>query len=967
MPHPLQIVDFLKPDNSPAPGLVHVSDPVTDRIEEKAFVRDARRFKYKVDYVFFRRYTDGRSSKAMAYVIDATPNKLTEDEIAELHSQMWIQGLVPLLYVGWRDRIDILSCARGSDFWDERKERNVYNPADTFKIAAAIDQKLKWNKYSAYRLADGRFWEHDVKDNRDRQIANYDKAAHKSLIQAVMEADKELGGNKNQAIRKLLLLIILIKYLEDRRVFQKSFFSNFNAENILDIFKNGDPKEVLELLFKLEKHFNGDIFRIHDSEKNNITKDALRELAVLIEGRTLDSQRFLWKQFSFEHLPVEIISNLYQGFIPKDNENKGSVYTPPILADLLLDQVMPYDELEGNERILDPACGSGVFLVGAFKRLINTLRFKQKIDPNDTDIFISALKNTINESIFGVDLNSFALRLTSFSLSLAICDALHPKEIWEKLKFDPLIGSNLIESDFFTEMELDSYKNDSILNRKLDYIIGNPPFKRNDSASAKEIEKVEKKNKNRGKLPDNQMAYLFLEQSMKLLRSNGKCCLIQPSGFLYNSRSKNFKFNFFKCYQVKTVLDFTSIRGLFGESEADTKTIAILSLVNSPLKNNLIEHLTFRRTKSIKERVCFELDYYDFHKVTQERATTDEFIWRINLINGGRLIALSDRFRKMNTLGNYLNKQNKLKNWEYGEGFVIGDVEDKDRILTGKPFLERPYFVSDEIDTNRIKNNKLKLTHFSSDPQNKKGLFHSPLILLKLIFNYPILFWEDDALAYRKGILGIHAPENNYDELFKLYQILKEKREIFTFSSILNGYRALTGNATSIDKQEVDIFPFPEEINELNLVYWEEILKRDVQKYLVDYIRLGQESKLLKDKVEENQITDYSDVFVKMLGSIYENLKATEYHFAWDGFICQPFYFGDKPNLSWVVNQDENTIRNLIIDENYHGKLRTYRILRYYDKNVILIIKPDRLRYWIRSTAIRDADDTLVDLFNQGY
>jgi hypothetical protein len=43
------------------------------------------------------------------------------------------------------------------------------------------------------------------------------------------------------------------------------------------------------------------------------------------------------------------------------------------------------------------------------------------------------------------------------------------------------------------------------------------------------------------------------------------------------------------------------------------------------------------------------------------------------------------------------------------------------------------------------------------------------------------------------------------------------------------------------------------------------------------------------------------------------------------------------------------------------------RVLRFYDRNVILIVKPDRLRYWIRSTAIRDADETLADLQKQGY
>jgi len=46
---------------------------------------------------------------------------------------------------------------------------------------------------------------------------------------------------------------------------------------------------------------------------------------------------------------------------------------------------------------------------------------------------------------------------------------------------------------------------------------------------------------------------------------------------------------------------------------------------------------------------------------------------------------------------------------------------------------------------------------------------------------------------------------------------------------------------------------------------------------------------------------------------------------------------------------------------------QTLRVFRFYSDNVMLTVKPDRLRYWIRSTAIRDADETLIDLREQGY
>ena len=102
-----------------------------------------------------------------------------------------------------------------------------------------------------------------------------------------------------------------------------------------------------------------------------------------------------------------------------------------------------------------------------------------------------------------------------------------------------------------------------------------------------------------------------------------------------------------------------------------------------------------------------------------------------------------------------------------------------------------------------------------------------------------------------------------------------------------------------------------------------------------------------------------------MLGSIYDNLKASTPIF-WNNLICQPFYFGDSPELTWLDSDAEANLEKLIYYEN-HERLRTVRVFRFYDKNVLLIVKPDRLRYWIRSTAIWDADETLTHLYHQGY
>ena len=351
----LLLVDLIGPDGTLAPGLVSTKIGIEETalsVDEQAAVFAAKFFEH-IDYIFFRRFSDGRSSQVSAYIVDNSDERLDEKVLGELHRQVWLYGMAPLLYVSWPSRIDILTCARGPDFWEDEGQRCLYKPADAIRIADSITREL--HKYSVLRLADGTFWE----EPSNGELADYEKAAHQLLIQAVVEADNELKGEKNPVLRRLLLLMVLIKYLEDRGVFPDRWFGQFHegAKNFFEVLKSGDSEKVYGLLDSLERKFNGDIFSL-PSDGQKLTNTILNRFADLVGARTLKRQQYLWIQFSFKHLPVEIISHLYQRFVQGGH---GAIYTPPFLASLLLDHAMPYCKLTGKERVLDPACGSGVF------------------------------------------------------------------------------------------------------------------------------------------------------------------------------------------------------------------------------------------------------------------------------------------------------------------------------------------------------------------------------------------------------------------------------------------------------------------------------------------------------------------------------------------------------------------------------------------------------------------------------
>jgi hypothetical protein len=918
-------------------GLVSVRHPPSSLpVNEAALTRQLGRFEL-VDYVFFRRFNDGRSSQPAALVIDNTDEAHTEQDVALAHHQLWLAGIAPIVYVAKPTRIDILSCARQPDFW--KNGQCSYSPADTLEIASQVDSELaKRHRYAAGRLADGSFWE----DRQNQSLADHQKAAHESLIRSVVEADRALNGEGNPLARRLLLLTILVKYLEDRGVFPNAgWFGRFRkgARSFLDVLSVGEPDEVAGLLKFLEDRFNGDVFSIPDGYR--LTKKVLRSVAELVEARTVNGQRYLWELYSFDFIPIEVISHLYNRFV----KGNTAVYTPPFMADLLLDYAMPCRHLSGHERVLDPACGSGVFLVGAFKRLVNAWRSRHRWRTPDVD----TLKELLRSQIFGVEQHSSAVDLTAFSLSLAVCDALQPNVIWEKLRFDKLRGASLRQADFF-DICLKTDRGDGDFPSSFDVIVGNPPFESNFTEAADAVCKA--RGREEPLIPDKQIAYLFLDRCLPKLSKQGRLCLIQSSNFLYNLKSHPFRSAVALSGRLEKLLDFTSIRGLF--KPRDPKTVAVLA---GPASCDSIDHFTFRRTFRVAEVLGFEIDHYDRHQLTPTEIADDPRAARTNLLGGGRLGTLAARIRQKRTLGKYV----KNRGWLMGEGYIAGTGGTPAAWLTGKRLLPTEALTRDEIAEEELA--IVSETSFIR-PRNEE-LYKPPLILIKENESLPIAYWDDGSLAFKHEIVGIRPCPGDEADHKALHADLFEHADVLRFCLLINGSRALVAKATAVHKNDIEQLPYPDNLAELSLANWEQIIADDTLKYMADFVRLGQNSILLKAPASDTDMATYASTFGGMLGTLYENLNAAEPVFL-NGLICQPFYFGDTPNVEWLGIDCEEQLIDLIYDESLPS-LRTVRVVRLYHENVLFVIKPDRLRYWIPSVAIRDADDTLTDLQQQGY
>ena len=87
---------------------------------------------------------------------------------------------------------------------------------------------------------------------------------------------------------------------------------------------------------------------------------------------------------------------------------------------------------------------------------------------------------------------------------------------------------------------------------------------------------------------------------------------------------------------------------------------------------------------------------------------------------------------------------------------------------------------------------------------------------------------------------------------------------------------------------------------------------------------------------------------------------------SWPGVICQPYVFGAGA-VDWSDAQSLKGKLETLLRVRSCTTLQVMRIARIYDGNFVFLLKPDRLRFWLRSVALRDADETLTDLRAQGF
>jgi len=913
--------------------------------EVVAFMEKAEDYGAKA--VFFEAGRDGRPDVAQALIFIADG---PEDDraFAETHRKLWSWGGVPLLYRVQPGLLQLFRCAHKPDFLAQDGTR-VCHPFKTLNIAGQISNDPWWR---SDLLRNGMLWDDPKVCSR---LLSVEHAAHHSLFEEIKQM--YAGLHDRQILpahlrRKLLILSLMIAYLEERKVLLPAYFSSFRrgAKHFFEVLADGPS--LIKLLDALEDRFNGNIFAIRAEDKERLlsSNGQLLRFANFIEGREESGgQLSLWKRYSFEDLPVGLISQVYQLFV---KDPGTAVYTPPFLVRLMLDEALSSTRIERlsekNEIILDPSCGSCVFLVEAYKRLVLDWRSKHEwIEPQP-----NILRNLLGK-VHGVDVEEGAIELGAFSLCLALCDALKPETIRGSYKLFPeLVGKNLHCTCFFEAKE------QSLLRGRVGVVVGNPPFQSEFKTTGGK--NAYKKYLDTGQfLPDKQVAYLFLHEAMDYLAPGGILCLLQQYNFLYNQQSLDFRRSFFQRWDVREILDFISVRGLFRAGGADTKVVVVVAEATKPADKRQILHATFRRSGRAEAEQGFDIDYYDLHWLPRRLVLENDGVWRADLLGGGRALALADRLRKFRTLGQYAEKMN----WEVGEGFIFGDQDDP-----------RPadYVVGKNcVSASELHDSQIDPSTFTTVPDRpiqrprRKEIYTPPLLLIHKHEDLHYGTWDQSYLTYHHTLLGISAAKGKVNELQTVAAWLTDQKKVLQAVIASAGTAAFASKATAILSGDILAIPFPED-GDLDLSANEKILIDDIVDYLRSFIRKGEKSAVMK-ATGKTLLPSFRETYLRQIGAIYtkNKLQALQPQI-WPGAICQPFVFG-KGKLEWNgVEELKGKLDGLLKDQR-RPSLHVTRIARIYDGNFVFLLKPDRLRFWLRSIALRDADETLTDLRAQGF
>jgi len=529
------------------------------------------------------------------------------------------------------------------------------------KLLKVLGKDEKLDDFSYFRLVSGNTWE------KHQELLNYKKRVDYHLLRNIQSARKQLvEQNLSAKIANAIIgKAIFVRYLIDRKV-------KINFDGELRTWSNNEFSELLSYPEKIksffdylendEKGFKGDIFPLSDEEFDEITLNQYKVIKRLLNGENIESgQLSLFDFYDFAIIPIEFISNVYEMFIGQENQKKeGAYYTPLFLVDYILKETVEKEIFQSDRKVsalskntsdfaickvLDPACGSGIFLVETLRKVIEKFISDSGIEVGSEEFKI-AIKRLAQDNIYGIDKDLSAVQVAIFSIYLTLLDYLEPKEI-ETFTFPELFNTNFFEADFFDENSTFN----SILNKvSFQFILGNPPWKGNGmddigNTYLKNRSKKEKHKKYPIAINNNEIAEAFVLRVSDFCSATTRISLIIRSSSLYNlgynDNFSPFRQYWLEEYFVDRVFELAPVRHeVFEKSnQPAVAPAAVLFYRYARGENtdkNVVEHIALKQSRFFSLFKVFTINRSDYKLINQQNFKLHDWIWKV-LVYGSYL------------------------------------------------------------------------------------------------------------------------------------------------------------------------------------------------------------------------------------------------------------------------------------------------------------------------------------------
>ncbi|MCU7940860.1 MAG: SAM-dependent methyltransferase [gamma proteobacterium symbiont of Bathyaustriella thionipta] len=396
-------------------------------------------------------------------------DSFNQDEVDRVHKALWNQGFASILFVITDDTLRAYSLAQIPSIDSDPSEKLV-------QVFNLVNDALEL-KNLVLGVESGRFIaSHEEKFNSNYRVDQVLLGNLETTVKRLIEQNMKL-----ESAQALLMQIMFIAYLEDKEIITAEYFQqatgNLKIESLKSLLSDGRTSNFTKLFKLLKEHFNGDLFVAPCSFDANEQVETLNtaHIKIISEFRAgnihLSSGQYQFWPYDFRFIPIDLISAVYDrflGFEPVTKRESGAYYTPMFLADLVTEQAWAElsDKQKSHGSYVDPPCGSGIFLVRLFEKMIDEWKENHRDQCPTWPALLAMLRR-----LHGFDIKKESIRVAAFSLYIALLENTRPAEILALMRkgclLPKLCGETLNSIDFF-EIPSEKYQ--------YDLVIGNPPW-----------------------------------------------------------------------------------------------------------------------------------------------------------------------------------------------------------------------------------------------------------------------------------------------------------------------------------------------------------------------------------------------------------------------------------------------------------------------------------------------------------